>query len=132
MKVSFFASDVAAGLFESGVIVVQLTGDQHYMTFQRVAEEPRFSGIHFECDGQGWGAYDVVQEVVIGAASLRVQLIPCADREFDGRTQYEIALQIADSQWAELSRWLERVFLGTGLLRFEDRRANQSSLPTPV
>jgi len=70
-----------------------------------------FSGdIHFECDGQGWGAYDVVQSVTCHRNLLSVDLIESAREEFDDRLNYEIELDLPDEDFQRCKMFLVEIF----------------------
>jgi hypothetical protein len=115
MIVEFTASTVQA---ENGIIVVQFSDDDHYLTFQRDAEfKPNDWGdIHFECDGQGWGDYDVVKCVRLSRDRLHVLLVSDAEEQFAGRTEYSVALEIGEADIRSATEYLRRLFTGTALL----------------
>lgn len=100
------------------VLVFCLSAKGHYLTIQRsLACDPgRFGDIHFECDGQGWGGYDVIESIELHDAQLRISLSPERSEDFDGRFEYEVDLALSASDIGAASAFLQRIFSGTSLL----------------
>jgi hypothetical protein len=121
MTVTFSASVVHAEVSDYGIIVVQFSGGEHYVTFQRNADlQPNdWGNIHFECDGQGWGAYDVVERVRLGPRRLRVSLMPDAEEQFDGRLEYDVTLSIEEADLRAATAHMRQLFAKTELLEEE-------------
>jgi hypothetical protein len=118
--IQFTVSSLEAELTKHGVLDICLGSKQHYLRIQRNQKgHGTFGDIHFECDGQGWGGYDVIKSIKIAAGVVRISLIPEQAEDFQGRFEYEIALALDETQIQKAVAFLERLFKGTDLLSIE-------------
>jgi hypothetical protein len=117
--IQFSTSKFETGISQYGVLTVQFSAPGHYLRFQRDAhfKPSTFGDIHFECDGQGWGGYDVIQDVELVSRHLRISLVPERAEDFDGRLEYDVTLNLCDAEEKEAAKSLQRLFTGTDLLR---------------
>ena len=119
--IRFSATTLMTELSEYDLLVFHLSSDDHYLTIQRRADfkSGRFGDIRFECDGQRWSGYDVIQRLEFSSARLRLSLDPTKATKFEGRCDYEVGLQIDPADKPAALRFLQRLFTGTELLRVE-------------
>lgn len=118
--ITFLANECVTESNQYGVLVLELSGAAHYLRLQKStrADAP-FGGIHFECDGQGWGAYDVVQSATFRRECLSIGLVESVREEFAGRLKYEVELQLSDEALKECRQFLMKIFSGTTILKLE-------------
>lgn len=111
------ASNTRMETTPGGVLVFRVCSEQHYLEVQRNADKSAgmFGNIHFECDGQGWGAYDVIQSIILRGDRLLISLTPERAEDFDGRLEYEVTLPATEREAA--TRFLQRFFAGTNILK---------------
>ena len=118
--IRFSASNLKTELLEYNILIFCLSSKDHYLTIQRnVGEHNDFGDIHFECDAQGWGDYDVIKSVEINARLLRISLLPEQAGDFEGRLEYEIDLALDQTEFQKAVIFLQRLFEGTDLLMIE-------------
>jgi hypothetical protein len=116
--IRFSASTLLAETSQYGLLVFHLSSDDHYLTIQRRADlkPSRFGNIRFECDGQTWSGYDVIQRLDASPERLLVSLDPKRASKFEGRCEYHIDLKIDPADKPAALRFLLRIFTGTELL----------------
>ena len=119
--IRFPVTTLLAETSEYDLLVFHLSSDDHYLTIQRRADlkPSRFGDIRFECDGQMWSGYDVIRHIDASPDRLRIALDPEKATKFEGRCQYDVALDIAAEDKPAALRFLRRLFTGTELLKEE-------------
>ena len=117
IRVVFEACRATSEISEYGVDIFCLFDDlHHYLMIQRSRrKEPGvFGDIHFECDGQGWGGYDVIETLQVTDGRLQVRLNPAAQDavDFDNRLEYDIGLAMPPASWASHEAFLRQMLGG--------------------
>jgi hypothetical protein len=118
IRVVFEACRATSETSKYGVDIFCLFDDlHHYLMIQRsrLKKAGSFGDIHFECDGQGWGGYDVIKSLQVAEGRLQIRLDPAArDAEnFDNRLEYDIGLAMPPTSWATHEAFLRNMFAGT-------------------
>ncbi|MEZ0388192.1 MAG: hypothetical protein ACAI34_14060 [Verrucomicrobium sp.] len=89
---------------EPGVFVLRFMGKDHYLTLgRRESGEPGpYGDLYFECDNQGHGGYDVVQEVRVGEVHVEVILPPAVAAGFSGRRYFRVDVDVPQEKWLKV------------------------------
>jgi hypothetical protein len=114
MTVSFTADKIEFGLKWGGRIF-NLRGQGHYLWIERGWEYNKLGKIHFECDGQGYGGYDVIRSISLEGNFLVVELIPEAAEDFDDRLRYVVTVNFPEKLMARARKCLKRMVRGTAI-----------------
>jgi len=118
VTVTFSANKIETEKTEYGVLILRVRSDNHYLTIQRKEDRNpgAFGDIHFECDGQGYGAYDVMKSIRLEENQLRVELFDSAQDDFDGRLIYEVNLCVEEIECSRIAEFLNRMIEPTETL----------------
>jgi hypothetical protein len=130
MRLTFVADEGGFDANEDS-LACGVSGDGHYVTLQRDAEEASEDwGIYLEYDDQLHGEYNCVGRCRIGPETLSIDLAhPLVS--LPGVTGFDVALQLTSEQLHEVRKGLGRVFRGylNLLLESDDSAAAESELP---
>ena len=112
--VEFIADRCDFGINATGRIAVFfLAGAGHYLRLQRYVHRMKSDpGVHFECDGEGWGDYGAIASLITKDRVLEIRLHERFESEFDGRLQYRVVLGPSIPDWSAAREFLRNEFLG--------------------